>query len=96
MTIEAGIPDAASGLVEWRRERRLVPYPEALRTMEERVALYETMARHQDVHARALSARAFAERADEMRRHAGRLRDMLLSGALQPLQLTAASPDQGD
>jgi lipoyl(octanoyl) transferase len=38
MTIEAGIPDAVSGLVEWRRERRLVPYPEALRTMEERVA----------------------------------------------------------
>jgi lipoyl(octanoyl) transferase len=38
MTIAAGIPDAASGLFEWRRERRLVPYPEALQTMEERVA----------------------------------------------------------
>jgi lipoyl(octanoyl) transferase len=38
MTIAAGIPDAASGPIEWRRERRLVPYPEALQTMEERVA----------------------------------------------------------
>jgi lipoyl(octanoyl) transferase len=38
MTIPASIRTAASSPVEWRLERRLVPYPEALRTMEERVA----------------------------------------------------------
>jgi lipoyl(octanoyl) transferase len=38
MTIAADIREAAAGLLEWRLERRLVPYPEALRSMEERVA----------------------------------------------------------
>ena len=38
MTIPASIRTGASSPVEWRLERRLVPYPEALGTMEERVA----------------------------------------------------------
>jgi lipoyl(octanoyl) transferase len=38
MTIAASIGDAQSGPMEWRRDERLVPYPEALRVMEERVA----------------------------------------------------------
>ena len=37
MTIPAGIRTAAGSPVEWRLEGRLVPYPEALRSMEERV-----------------------------------------------------------
>jgi lipoyl(octanoyl) transferase len=36
MTIPASTRTAAGGPVEWRLERRLVPYPEALQTMEER------------------------------------------------------------
>ncbi|HVG81557.1 MAG TPA: lipoyl(octanoyl) transferase LipB [Methylomirabilota bacterium] len=38
MTIPASIRTGASSPVEWRLERRLVRYPEALGTMEERVA----------------------------------------------------------
>ena len=38
MTIAASIGDAQFGPMEWRRDERLVPYPEALRVMEERVA----------------------------------------------------------
>ena len=38
MSVAAGIRGGASEPIEWRRENRLVPYPEALREMEERVA----------------------------------------------------------
>jgi lipoyl(octanoyl) transferase len=38
MTTAKAMQTASSGPVEWRLEHRLVPYPEALRTMEERVA----------------------------------------------------------
>src|SRR5687767_4479185 len=38
MRAATGLRDAASERLEWRLESRRVPYPEALRTMEERVA----------------------------------------------------------
>ena len=38
MSVAAGVRGGASEPIEWRRENRLVPYPEALREMEERVA----------------------------------------------------------
>jgi lipoyl(octanoyl) transferase len=38
MSVATGIRELATEPVEWRLDRRLVPYPEALRAMEERVA----------------------------------------------------------
>lgn len=38
MTAAKGLRDAAAGGLEWRAERRLVPYLEAVRAMEDRVA----------------------------------------------------------
>jgi two-component system chemotaxis response regulator CheB len=52
----------------------------ALRSLEERIALLEVLARDQEERERALSGRQYRDRADELRGSVKRIRDLLMGG----------------
>lgn len=52
----------------------------ALRSLEERIALLETLAREQEDRDRVRSGRQYRDRADELRSSVKRIRDLLISG----------------